>query len=84
MMLAWDAFEKDRGTHGRSENGQESGCLTTMGVNVFTGDGKKSRGGSVRCVKFRCMNRDSRLRVRGRRCGDCLQLGCTPFVPSRV
>lgn len=46
-MLAWDAFEKDRGTHGRSENGQESGCITTMGVNVFTGDGTKSRAGSV-------------------------------------
>lgn len=58
MMLAWDAFEKDPRTYGRSENGRESG-ITTMGVNVFTGDEKKSRACSVRCMKFPCMNRDS-------------------------
>lgn len=40
MMLAWDAFEKDPVTYGRSENGRES-RITTMGVDVFTGDGKK-------------------------------------------
>lgn len=78
MMLAWDAFEKDPRTYGRSENGRESG-IATMGVNVFTGDEKKSRAGSVRCVKFPCMNRDS----------DCVSaavgaeitcgLVCTPF-----